>query len=310
MASVIGIIVSFSPKKGPHGRRHNACRRPPGGIAYSALSREERALKTDLSPAQITAYRDNGFLLVTDFLDADELARWCEAIEGAMDARGESVLPRAEDPLVGASRTVLYQRVNLWMDHPEVRQLILDERIGRMATELEGVDGVRVWHDQALYKDPWANPTSWHQDNTKWSFSAEHAITIWVALDEVDARNGCMFFLPGTHRRRLDTDFTTAAPMNQIFETYPELSAIDPVAAALPAGGCSFHNGLTVHAAAANMSRHPRRAMTCAFMPDGSTFNGKQNVLPDRLVEQLNEGDALDDDEQNPLVWSVRSRPE
>jgi ectoine hydroxylase-related dioxygenase (phytanoyl-CoA dioxygenase family) len=266
-------------------------------------------LNTALTPAQLTAYGDNGFLLVPDFLSTHELAAWRHAIESAMEARGDAVLPRQDDPVLGASRTVLYQRINLWMDHPDVRRLILDEALGRMAAELEGIDGIRVWHDQALYKDPWANPTSWHQDNTKWSFSAEHAITIWIALDEVDSRNGCMFFLPGTHRRRLETDFPTTAPMNAIFSAYPELAAIDPVAAELPAGGCSFHNGLTIHAAAANMSRFPRRAMTCAFMPDGCTFNGKQNVLPDRLVANLQVGDVLDDDEQNPLVWSRTGKP-
>ena len=265
-------------------------------------------MHTDVTPEQIHAYRDNGFHLIPDFLDAGELAAWRDAVERAMDARGDAVLPRPDDPLLGANRTVLYQRINLWMDHPAVRRLVLDERIGRLAAQLEGVDGIRVWHDQALYKDPWANPTSWHQDNTKWSFSAEHAITVWVALDEVDARNGCMFFLPGTHRRRLDTDFATGAPMNAIFTAHPELSTLDPVAAVLPAGGCSFHNGLTVHAAAANMSRHPRRAMTCAFMPDGSTFNGRQNVLPDRIVARLKVGDVLDDDEQNPMVWHCDGR--
>lgn len=260
-------------------------------------------VNTNLTSTQIGSYRDNGFLLVPDFLSPDELTSWRAAIESAMEARGDAVLPRADDPLLGASRTVLYQRINLWMDHPDVKALVLHEDIGRMAATLEGVDGIRVWHDQALYKDPWANPTSWHQDNTKWSFSAEHAITIWVALDEVDARNGCMFFLPGTHRRRLETDFPTGAPMNAIFTAYPDLTAIDPVAAQLPAGGCSFHNGLTVHAAAANMSRQPRRAMTCAFMPDGATFNGTQNVLPDRMIERLQPGDVLNNDEQNPLIW-------
>ena len=270
--------------------------------------RWDLAVNTTLNPEQITSYRDNGFLLIPDFLSADELANWRLAIGSAMEARGDAVLPRADDPLLGASRVVLYQRINLWMDHADVRRLLLHEDIGRMAATLEGVDGIRVWHDQALYKDPWANPTSWHQDNTKWSFSAEHAITIWIALDEVDARNGCMFFLPGTHKHRLEIDFPTGAPMNSIFESYPELTVIDPVAAALPAGGCSFHNGLTVHAAAANMSRHPRRAMTCAFMPDGATFNGTQNVLPDRLIEGLEVGDALNDDEQNPLIWHKSGR--
>ena len=53
------------------------------------------------------------------------------------------------------------------------------------------------------------------------------------------------------------------------------------------------------------MTRHARRAMTCAFMPDGATFNGKQNILPRDYFESLTEGDVLDDDEQNPLIWST-----
>ncbi|MEE2658490.1 MAG: phytanoyl-CoA dioxygenase family protein [Candidatus Latescibacterota bacterium] len=261
-------------------------------------------MNSELNAEQIESYREQGFLLIPDFLDADELERWRTRIEVAVAGRGDRVLPRADDPKVGASRSVLYQRINLWMDHPGVKELVFDERIGRMAAQLEGVKGIRVWHDQALYKDPWANPTSWHQDNTKWSFSAEHAITIWVALDDVDAHNGCMFFLPGTHRHRLDTDFPTGAPMGAIFEAYPELGDLDPVTVELPGGGCSFHNGLTVHGAAANMTRHPRRAMTCAFMPAGSTFNGIPNVLPKHMLEQLGVGDLLDDDEQNPLVFA------
>ena len=78
-----------------------------------------------------------------------------------------------------------------------------------------------------------------------------------------------------------------------------------PVATQAAAGTAVFHNGLVAHAAGANMTRHARRAMTCAFMPDGATFNGKQNILPRDYFESLTEGDVLDDDEQNPLIWST-----
>ena len=262
-------------------------------------------MNNQITKTQCKSYRDDGYIIIDDFLDDTELNIWQEAVEEAVAARENKRLPyeTAQIPVKAQNEIVFQQRINLWMDHPGVRRLMFDDRIGKMAADLEGVEGIRIWHDQVLTKQPWANPTTWHQDNTKWSFSSAQAITIWVALDEVDARNGCMFFLPGTHRRRLETDFPTGAPMNAIFAAYPDLTAIDPVAAELPAGGCSFHNGLTVHAAAANMSRHPRRAMTCAFMPDGATFNGTQNVLPDRLIERLQPGDVLNDDEQNPIIW-------
>jgi ectoine hydroxylase-related dioxygenase (phytanoyl-CoA dioxygenase family) len=72
----------------------------------------------------------------------------------------------------------------------------------------------------------------------------------------------------------------------------------------MKAGSCSFHNGLTIHGAHANMTPGYRRAMTCAFMPDGATFNGTQNILSDEQVAQLTIGDQLCDEEQNPLIYA------
>jgi len=75
--------------------------------------------------------------------------------------------------------------------------------------------------------------------------------------------------------------------MDGIFQVYPQLASAKSVAAPMKAGSCSFHNGLTVHGAGANMTSGYRRAMTCAYMPDGNAYNGQPNVLPDAYVKQL-----------------------
>ena len=85
---------------------------------------------------------------------------------------------------------------------------------------------------------------------------------------------------------------------------YPEMAKRDPVAAPMKAGSASFHNGLTAHAAGANMTPRPRHAMTCAYMPDGSTFNGQRNILPEEYFQSLRLGDVLGNDAQNPLVFN------
>ena len=91
--------------------------------------------------------------------------------------------------------------------------------------------------------------------------------------------------------------------MGALFDLYPQWANIAPVAAPVRAGGAVFHNGLTAHAAGANLTGGFRRAMTMAWMPDGAKFNGKQNVLPDVLFKQLTHGDLLNDSLQNPLLW-------
>ena len=71
----------------------------------------------------------------------------------------------------------------------------------------------------------------------------------------------------------------------------------------MKAGSCSFHNGLTIHGANANMTSGFRRAMTCAYMPDGNIYNGEPNILPDAYLANLKVGDVLNNNDQNPLIY-------
>ena len=267
-----------------------------------------------LTTAQIASYRENGFLIIEDFLNEAELETWRSAVEEAVTFRDEDRLPEGsyhlDRKVTAGDEAVFRQRINLWMDHAGVRELMLDSRLGRMAADLEGVDGIRIWHDQALIKLPWANPTTWHQDNTKWSFVSDHSITIWVALDDVTIQNGCMFFMPGSHKKRRDDHPAAGKHVGAMFEAYPDLGAMEPVPVVMPAGGCSFHNGLIVHAANANMTPNPRRAFTCAYMPDHSRFNGIPNVLPNRILNTIQIGDPLEDEDQNPLIHTYDPKRE
>ena len=113
-----------------------------------------------------------------------------------------------------------------------------------------------------------------------------------------------MYFLPGTHLKTQFTEPGIGANMDDIFTTYPEFRKSEPVPAIIKAGSCTFHNGLTVHAAGVNMTPNTRKAMTCAYMPDGSKFNGKQNVLPDDYFKSLQVGDLLNNEKLNPLIYN------
>ena len=264
-------------------------------------------MNTDLTREQIDFYQENGFIVVEEFLVPDELETWRDAVDEAVAERGKRRIPNRPDADAKDEDTyynqVFVQRVNLWQSNAKMCKLMLDRRIGKMAAELAGVEGIRIWHDQALIKQPWANPTGWHLDNPYWSWSSRDAISLWVALDDATLQNGCLYFVPGSHKTATFDNVSIGENIGDIFRVYPEWKDIMPVPAEMKAGSCSFHNGLIAHGAGPNMTPGWRRAMTCGFMPDGSTFNGQQNILTKDQMAQLEIGDVLDDDSQNPLIY-------
>lgn len=267
-----------------------------------------------LSQEQITLYQSNGFIVIDNFLSQEELEHWRNAVNNAVKERAGKKMP-GKDIVVGEDdginedsdyySKVFDQLLNLWQTSEEVKKIMMDERIGKMAATLAGVDGIRIWHDQALFKRPWANPTAWHLDTPFWSFSHRNAISIWVALDDATLENGCLYFIPGSHKQTKFDKISIGKNMDSIFETYPQFIHSKPVAAPMKAGSCSFHNGLTIHGAGANMTSGFRRAMTCAYMPDGCVFNGEPNILPEPYLSSLRIGDLLNNDDQNPLIYNA-----
>ena len=264
-------------------------------------------MNNTLTSEQVQSYRQNGFLVIENFLDADELAYWSHTTDEAVEQRlagggGFGNLNNQADPDAFYAQ-VFTQCIKLADSHPGMRELMFDSRLGEVAATLAGVDGIRIWHDQALYKQPFGNATGWHLDNPYWSFSSRQAISIWVALDDATRENGCLYYVPGSHKTARYDNAGIGQNQADLFKVYPEWRSISTVAGPCPAGSAVFHNGLTAHGAGANMTNKPRRAMTCAYMPDGSTFNGQKNILPEAYFASLKIGDVLADNEINPLIW-------
>lgn len=287
------------------------------------------AMKTEVTPEMVREYQTNGFVRVDDFLDAAELEQWRVALDEAVEQRGgigpgglklptvDERHPVDEAQWTDTSRAAsgpYTQRLQLWRTHDHFRKVFLDPKLGEMVTKLGCQRGMRIWHDQTLIKEPWAPPSTFHLDNVLWSFHHHESISIWVALDDVTLQNGCMNFIPGSHREavghhqdyeRVPSGHAVRPGDGTFFDRYPEWKARKAVPVEMKAGSCTFHNGLTLHGAGYNMTPGRRRAMTCAYMPDGSIFNGQQNVLPQSYFDSLEIGQPLENNDLNPLVYSV-----
>ena len=263
-------------------------------------------MRTDVSAEEAEHYRRDGFLLMPDFLDAAELEEW-----RAVTERGVAARLAEDDELSNAGSDAYYRRVftqvaGLVRVEPRMAELLLDARLGDLAAALAGVERMRLWDDQALFKPPWGNPTAWHLDVPYWSFEDRRALTVWVALDDATLENGCLWYLPGTHHEAGFDALDIGSNLGGIFEVYPQWRERTSVPAVLPAGGAVWHNGLIAHGAGANMTPRGRRAMTCAYMPDGVTYNGRRDefAFTAEQAAAMRVGQPLDDDAVNPLVGS------
>jgi len=220
-----------------------------------------------LTVTQIESYHEHGFLIVDGFLNDDELETWRQCVDDAVTNRlGESVehLTNQVNPQDFYAQ-VFTQCLRLADTNGGVRELVYDPRLGKLTNDLAGTEGIRVWHDQALIKPPHGNPTAWHLDVPYWSFDSQNAISFWLALDDATLENGCIWYLPGSHKTARFDNVGIGHNVGELFNVYPEWREIDPVPAPCPAGSIVWHNGLCAHGAGANMTNKYRRAKNCAI---------------------------------------------
>jgi ectoine hydroxylase-related dioxygenase (phytanoyl-CoA dioxygenase family) len=264
----------------------------------SSMNMREVVRPSLVDPELVEAFRRDGFVVVPGLL-GDELDAYGEAVTAAVHERN------ADDdvPLEQKSRyqQSFVQCMNLWEDHPDVRPLTFHPALGQAAAELLGVDAIRLWHDQALYKQPGGRPTDAHQDHPYWPIKETASITAWIPFEGSTLASGALAYLPGSHtiglRKFVNIFFGEPADILAL----PELASIEPVFVEVPKGSVAFHHGLTVHLANANATDRPRSVHTIIYFPDGSTRGYPHpHFAVDRGGIEVGEPIASD---VTPIVW-------
>lgn len=225
-----------------------------------------------LTPGQISDYRRDGFVQLEAVVQGDELVRLRDAVAGAVkeESSGDTRPASAK----GTYEQIFIQKVNLWQRHPAVKEFVLNRRFANIAAALSG-GPVRLWHDQALFKEPTTGaPTPWHQDAHYWPHQQTSGqLSMWLALKDATIENGCMSFIPGTQALD-DIEPVNLAEPQDIFGLAPQFKGVKARTCELKAGSCTFHHGLVFHFAGPNRSQAMREAFVVIYMPDGTSYSG------------------------------------
>ncbi len=248
----------------------------------------------------IEKFRRDGFVVVPGLLSERELDKFGEAVDRAVRDRGRNDNRALADK--SQYEQSFTQCINLWEDHPDVLPLTFHPAVSEAAALLIGVPVLRLWHDQALYKEPGGRYTEPHQDQPYWPMDEPDTLTAWVPFDGSSHETGCMGYVPGSHRvgLRKFINIFSADESVKILED-PSVRGIPPVYVEVPRGSVAFHHGLTVHLARANRSDWVRRVHTMIYFRDGAT-RSQPWVHPSVDRPGIKVGEPIASD-LTPIVW-------
>ena len=221
-----------------------------------------------LDASLIETFNQNGFVVVEDFFKDNELNLFGSIVDGAVrDRVGSDKRPIAEKSLYEQS---FQQCMNLWEDNDDLKELTFSQKLGETAGLLLGAESLRIWHDQALYKEPGGRETDPHQDWPLWPMRPARQITAWIPFDGSTLTAGAMGYSPGSHTLGLAkfSDITREIH-DQPYPYFDHSDMADVVWVEAPVGSVVFHHCLTVHQAKPNIANQVRRVYCIIYFEDG-----------------------------------------
>jgi len=228
-----------------------------------------------LDAEQVEFFRLNGYLAGVRILTDDQIARLREELAELFDPRhdGHELWYEYHTNESADPNSVLFHALGAWRLRPGFHDLLWHPAFTVAASQL--LDGpVRFWHDQLFCKPArHGGVVAWHQDYSYWTRTRPMAhLTCWIGLDDSTRENGCVNYVPGSHRWNLLPITGLAGDMNAIHQVLDEdqwEQFQHPVAVELKAGECSFHHPLMVHGSKENRTAAPRRATVINAVRDG-----------------------------------------
>jgi ectoine hydroxylase-related dioxygenase (phytanoyl-CoA dioxygenase family) len=233
-----------------------------------------------LSAEQIVFYQQNNYIKLKDVLDSETLAYFQEHIsQVVLDLKKKLPDLNARDTYGKA----FLQAFNLWRKNPAVVSLVFSKRLAQIATELMRCTGVRLYHDQALFKEAGGGITPWHADQYYWPLSNSNTVTAWIPLTAVPLEMGPLEFSAGSQAIIEGRELSISDESEKEIAKNLKINDFKHIIEPFDLGEVSFHSGWIFHRAGANKSEHLRQVMTIIYMDEHM-----------RAIEPQNENQAND----------------
>ena len=246
---------------------------PVGGL-FPLPTQAGEWQRYELTSAQIDFYKTNGYLTGIRMLEDDQIQALRTELAELMDPGhpGHHLFYEYHSNESTDPNKVLFHALGAWRIAPGFHDLLWHPAFVVPASQLLGA-AVRFWHDQIFSKPAeHGGVVAWHQDYSYWTRTQPMAhLSCWIGLDDSTRENGCVHYVPGSHRWNLLPVTGLADDMDAIQSVLSDEQKreFQPVAIELKQGEASFHHPLMVHGSFENRTSRPRRATVLNVFADG-----------------------------------------
>lgn len=252
---------------------------------------------------QIEEFREEGHTITRGLLSPQEVAAYHKVISAAATKFNTEKRKMQDRDTYGKA---FLQIKNLWRHDENVKKIVMSRRLAQVAADLLGVKNVRIYHDQALFKEPGGGPTPWHQDQYYWPLDTDKTITLWMPLVDINEEMGMLTFASGSQKKGSVFNYEISDESEEEFDKYVHENNFEiSRAKTMKAGDATWHTGFTIHNAPGNKSDSMREVFTIIYIADGAKITEPNSSWQkeDLKVWLMNKPiGSLADSELNPLV--------
>lgn len=257
-----------------------------------------------LPPDAVDSFRRDGYVKLRQVLPPTLLERHGREITRLTVALNTQHAPLAERSTYDRA---FLQVMNLWERSPLVGRFVTGRRLARIAAELLQVRGVRLYHDQSLYKEPGGGLTPAHADQYYWPLASDRTVTAWIPLQPVPDEMGPLGFWAGSQCVSFGRDLGISDESEARIADTMARHGLRFDVGSFDLGDVSFHLGWTFHRAGPNTASRPRSVMTIIYMDAdmrlAPSLNAVQANDRNQWCPGAREGEPIDTP-KNPVLWT------
>lgn len=227
-----------------------------------------------ITQEQIDFYQKNRYIKLKNVISPEAIAYFNEAITQQVNAMNQEQTALEDRTTYGKAFLQLF---NLWLESPIIKELIFSKRVAKIAADLMQVDGVRLYHDQALFKEGGGGITPWHADQYYWPLETDKTVTAWIPLQETPIEMGPLEFSAGSHTIVEGRELEIGDESEELIQKKLRVTDFKHVIEPFDLGEISFHSGWVFHRAGANVTNQMRKVMTIIYMDKDMVLKNPEN---------------------------------